>query len=413
MEFELSHVSAAGAQLVELADKHAADFSSAAAGDRDRDGTFPVRNWEEMRRSGFLAATVPADLGGMGVTAISDLALAISRLARGDASTAIGAAMHFTTFWYLARMLASESRSATDRKFAAGLRLLLRRCGRGRVVACVAISEPGTPLSRPRTVAEPDGTGYRITGTKMFCTNSPVATVFLSSVRVPGGAAGDRLGFAVIPRETPGVTVRENWDALGMRTSGSGDVVFRSCPVPGGMVSALGAVGVLSSGVLPLTMTGALVLAGAFLGIAERAQAVAVDAVMGAGRGPDRPTPRSRAAVQALIGENEVGLAASRAVLARTAALLQRELPPAGQPDTRQLHGLMKEVQCANMAVKRGAIAIVDRSLTAAGGRGYLSASPLSRCYRDVRAGPFMQPFSELDAFEYIGQVKLDMLPEG
>jgi alkylation response protein AidB-like acyl-CoA dehydrogenase len=412
VEFELGHATPAGAQLAELASKHAADFE-ATAERHDREGTFPFENWTEMRRSGFLAATVPTELGGMGVTALEDLVVAISRLARGDPSTAIGAAMHSTAFWYLARLLAEQSRAGADQRFVAGLRLLLRRCARGRVVACVAISETGTSLGHPLAAAQPHEDGYLISGRKTFCTNSPAATIFLSSVRVPTEGRGDLLGFALIPRETPGVTVGENWDALGMRASGSGDVMFSSCRVPSGMVTASSPVGVMSAQVLPLTMAGALVLAGAFLGIAERAQATAVDAAGGRQRDARRPASGARPIVQAAIGENEADLATSRAVLSRTAVMVAEGLRRTADAEPGVMHGLMKEVQCANMAVKRAAIAIVDRSLTISGGRGYLSSNVLSRLYRDVRAGPFMQPFSALDAFEYIGRVTLGLRPEG
>jgi alkylation response protein AidB-like acyl-CoA dehydrogenase len=411
MDFELSHMSAAGMQFTELAEKHSAEFALTA--DRhDRENSFPAQNWETMRGSGFLAATVPADLGGMGVTSIHDLVVAISRLARGDGSTAIGAAMHTTAFWYLARLLRQPPPELDDQQLIAGLRLLLRRCARGRAVACVAISESGTSLGEPRTLAEPDGAAYRITGKKTFCTNSPSATLLLSSVRIPSGNGPDLLGFALISREAPGVTVAGDWDAMGMRASGSGTVAFDSCAVPARLVVRSGPVGALSVGILPLTMVGALVLAGAFLGIAERAQAIVADAVSGRRDEAGKPA-RIRPAVAEIAGHNEVDLAVSRGIISRAAGLLDDRLDSATQPAAplAELHSLMKEVQCANMAVKQAAIAIADRSLTASGGSGYLTSNSLSRLYRDVRAGPFMQPFSALDAFEYIGRVRLGAVP--
>jgi alkylation response protein AidB-like acyl-CoA dehydrogenase len=74
-------------------------------------------------------------------------------------------------------------------------------------------------------------------------------------------------------------------------------------------------------------------------------------------------------------------------------------------------HELMAEYQCAKAIVEQNAIGAVDIALTASGGSGYLSAHPLSRLYRDVRAGPFMQPFSPVELYEYVGKVRLDREP--
>jgi alkylation response protein AidB-like acyl-CoA dehydrogenase len=244
----------------------------------------------------------------------------------------------------------------------------------------------------------------------VFCTNSPAATLFLCSVRIRSRNAPDRLGFALIPRDTPGIVVRDDWDAMGMRASGSGAVSLGDCLLPDHMVMQAGPVGSLPPDMFTLAVAGALVLAGAFLGIAEHAQNITVDRIGGGSGDRGRTGPAARSMVQAMIAENEIDLTSSRAVLDRAGHLLDQRLSEAsGQSNGAEMHSLMREVQCSNMVVKRAAINVVDRCMTVSGGAGYLSANLLSRLYRDVRAGLFMQPFSTLDAPEYIGQVRLGL----
>ena len=109
-----------------------------------------------------------------------------------------------------------------------------------------------------------------------------------------------------------------------------------------------------------------------------------------------------------LIGEMEIDLAAARAILERSAANTDALLdahPEAIPADLAR--SMAKDFHCAKRFVTKTAIGIVDHALTASGGSGYLSKSPLSRLYRDVRAGPFMQPWSPMEAVEFIGKISL------
>ena len=101
---ELSARTPAGADLVALAEGLAEDLASRAAA-HDRDGTYPHESIRSLRDAGYLVAPVPAELGGLGVSSVHDLVVASGRLARGDASVAIGVNMHLIAVMALARRM--------------------------------------------------------------------------------------------------------------------------------------------------------------------------------------------------------------------------------------------------------------------------------------------------------------------
>jgi alkylation response protein AidB-like acyl-CoA dehydrogenase len=72
----------------------------------------------------------------------------------------------------------------------------------------------------------------------------------------------------------------------------------------------------------------------------------------------------------------------------------------------------MKDYQAAKWVVNRGAIDIVSKAMDLFGGAAYMATQPLARLYRDVRAGPFMQPFAAAEVRQYVGRVALGQLPE-
>jgi alkylation response protein AidB-like acyl-CoA dehydrogenase len=158
---------------------------------------------------------------------------------------------------------------------------------------------------------------------------------------------------------------------------------------------------------------GNLTLVAVFLGIAERARELAVAAAR-----TDTKVKLGGAlgllpGVQHLLGEMDIELAAARAVLSVTArdldAILARDTPPT----LEEGHAIMRDYQCAKWTVNQNAISIVSRAMDVVGGGAFTSQNELSRLYRDVRAGPFMQPFSPTELHSYVGQVAAGIPPEG
>jgi alkylation response protein AidB-like acyl-CoA dehydrogenase len=412
MDFALQPLTESGKRFVALAERHAADFTTRAAA-HDRDGSFPVENIAAMQQSGVMAACVPEELGGLGVRSLHDYTLGMSRLGRGDGSTAIAANMHIFRPWRMTRLW-EAAKAAGDLAHAAGLERRLRRIGSGQLLMCACVSEAGTDILHPQLQATKTDGGWLLNGQKIFATMSPSAQLLDVSFRFRDAQGVDRLAMASVPHDSPGLEIKYNWDALGMRGSGSHDVLFTDCFVPDAALLDLGVWGEWSEPYLTGNMTIAMGLAGVFLGIAETARDLIVEAVKTRRKGPSGRMLAERPAIQQLVAEIEIDLAASRAILGRTAMMADAffsQHPVEGVP-LDQLHALMKDFQCAKWFVNRKAIDIVDRALTASGGAGYLSKHPLSRLYRDVRAGPFMQPFSPNEAFEYIAKVTLGLDPK-
>jgi alkylation response protein AidB-like acyl-CoA dehydrogenase len=412
MNFELAAITEPGARFVELAEEHAAVFATRAA-EHDRDGTFPFENFEDLRRSGFMAGAVPPEYGGLGVESLHDLMVGMSRLGRGDASTAIAANMHIAGGAVVVRMM-RRSRLAGDCNTVRVLEDLMARIGAGELVMCFPTTEPGTDLTSPMTEVTPADGGYLVNGRKIFGTISPAADLFFPSVRVPNGSGGYLTGTVMVPRGTPGLELPPNWDAMGMRASGSSDVVFKNCFVTKdrlfGVRDNYGKVG---RGFADFALNANLPLISSFLGIAEAARNLSVQAITSQRKGPSRKLLAERIPIQQLVAEMEIDLSVCRAMIDRLGRLSDTFLEryPESDAPVEEGNALGKEVQCMKYVVNRKAIEVVDRAMIVCGGAAYMSKHPLSRLYRDARAGPFMQPFAPYEAFEYIGKVALGYEP--
>src|SRR5262245_19866773 len=398
MPIELRAHTAAGARLVEIAEALSAELAARAA-EHDREGTYPFEAIDALQAAGYFAAPVPVELGGLGVSSAHDLVVASSRLARGDASVAIGVNMHLVAVLNMERRRQVAVAAGAERR-AGGFASSLEQIARDGVVLAAAISEPGQDITRPSTRATRTESGWRIDGRKTFCTMSPAATDLYVAVTYVAGDGTDHYAYAMVPTGAPGVVVNDDWDALGMRASGSNSIVLQGVELPESAVRG----GFRAGDPLPYmerNLVAGLFHAAASLGIAESADAIARDGVAGRANGDARPRIQ--------VADSAVDLAASRGVISRAAALIDahRAANPTSDGTAEEVGALFAEAQAAKAFVDQAAARIVDRALALSGGAGYLNGSPLARAYRDVKAGSFMHPLGANRAYDYLGRVAL------
>jgi alkylation response protein AidB-like acyl-CoA dehydrogenase len=402
MIIELKAHTRAGARLVAIAEELSGELAARAA-EHDREGSYAFEAIDALKAAGYFAAPVPAELGGLGVGSAHDLVVASSRLARGDASVAIGVNMHLVAVLNMERRYRVAVAAGAERR-ARAFASSLEQIARDGVVLAAAISEHGQDLTRPGTRATRTESGWRVDGRKVFCTMSPAATDLYVSVTYADGEGTDRYAYAMVPADAPGVVVHDDWNGLGMRASGSNSISLEAVALPESAVRG----GFRAGDPLPYierNLVAGLFHAAASLGIAEAADATARRGLAARINGDARPRMQ--------VADNAVDLAASRGVLSRAAALIDdyHAANPASDGTAEDLHALFAEAQAAKVFVNEAAARIVDRALALSGGAGYSNGSPLARAYRDVRAGSFMHPLGANRAYDYLGHVALGQEP--
>jgi alkylation response protein AidB-like acyl-CoA dehydrogenase len=402
MPIELHAHTDTGARLVAIAEALSATLAVRAA-DHDRDGSYPFEAIDSLRAAGYFAAPVPIELGGLGVSSAHDLVVASSRLARGDASVAIGVNMHLVAVVNMERRRQVALATGATRRAGAYASSLVQLVRHGAVLAA-AISEQDQDLTRPATIATRTESGWRIDGRKSFCTMSPAATDLYVAVTYADGDDVERYAYAIVPANAPGVVIHDDWDALGMRASGSNSISLDGVELPESGVRG----GFRAGDPVPYmerNLIAGLFHAAASLGIAESADEVSRRAI--ARRITANGSTDAHALMQ--VADNAIDLAAARSVLSRAAALVDehRAGNPASDGTAEELAALFAEAQAAKAFVNGAAGRVVERALALSGGAGYVNGSPLARAYRDVRAGSFMHPLGANRAYDYLALVAL------
>jgi alkylation response protein AidB-like acyl-CoA dehydrogenase len=339
----------------------------------DGDGSFPFENFEYLSKAGLLSLTVPSALGGGGAGA-AKAAQVLGIIGKADPSTALVLSMHYIQHLVMARSARWPARLS---------RKLARETVEGVALINALRVEPelGSPArgGLPATIARRTETGWRLSGHKIYSTGAPILKWYAVWARTD--EAEPRVGLFLVPAGLPGTRIVETWDHLGLRASGSHDVIFDDVVFPLDHEIDVRLPEEWRAPDFTQATVGAIFISAIYDGVARAARDWLVgflrDRVPANLGAPLASLPRAQEA----LGGMEARLAVNARLIGSFAEAFDDNLP---------LSAI--ESNIIKLTVTNNAVAVVEDALALTGNHGLSRTNPLQRYYRDVLCGRVHTP---------------------
>jgi glutaryl-CoA dehydrogenase len=175
----------------------------------------------EMGHLGLLGATIPSEYGGAGLNYVS-YGLVAREVERVDSGYRSAMSVQSSLVMHPINAYGTEEQRLK----------YLPKLASGEWVGCFGLTEPdaGSDPGSMRTQAEKIDGGYRLSGTKMWITNSPIADVFV--VWAKSNAHDGKIKGFVLEKGMKGLTAPKIREKLSLRASITGEVVMDGVEVP-------------------------------------------------------------------------------------------------------------------------------------------------------------------------------------
>jgi alkylation response protein AidB-like acyl-CoA dehydrogenase len=352
-------------------------FAQRAIETTDED-KFVADNFASLKASGLVEAGVPAELGGGGA-GIDELAAILRTLGYHCGSTALAFSMH-------THQVAIPAWRWTHQK-ATAVEPLLKRVATERIQL---LSSGGSDWIGGSGKAEKVDGGYRITARKVFSSGAPSGDLLMTSAVLESENEPPMVLHFGIPMSSPQVKVLDTWRTLGMRGTGSHDIMIDGHIVPEAAVAARRKAGewhplfqIIATIAFPLIYS-------AYLGVAESARDIAIALAK-------RKQPNHHAIE--LAGRMETELTAARLAHESMLAAVRLNAPSA---DT------VNQVMIGRHLMTRHALAAADLAMELAGGAGFYRSANLERKFRDIQGARY-HPLQSGPQAQYAGAIALGL----
>jgi butyryl-CoA dehydrogenase len=340
------------------------------AADWDREHRFPRELFTELAELGLMGVCIPEAYGGAGADFVSYV-LVLEELSRADAGVGVTVAVHTSAVSLPLLTFGSDEQRS---RFVPPL-------ARGETLGAFALTEAeaGSDAGSLRTAAQPDGDGWRISGSKQWITNGSHAGTFLLFARTDPETPGAK-GVSAFVLDADHVRITREEEKLGLNSSVTNDLVVEDAFV--GRDRLLHEEGKGFEVAMATLDGGRIGIAAQALGIAQAAYDVARAYALERRQFGKRIADFQ--AIQWKLADMATEIDAARLLVYR-AAWLKQEGRPHGE------EGAKAKLFASEMARRQ-----TGEAIQILGGYGYTKEFPVERFYRDAKVTEIYEGTSEI-----------------
>lgn len=344
----------------------------------DEGDRFVAENYLLLKQAGLVRAGVPLEFGGGGAET-AELCEMLRIMARACGSTALAFAMHTHQVAIPAWRWRHQNVAAVEP--------LLKRVAAENLIL---LSSGGSDWIAGSGKAEKVDGGYRITARKVFTSGAVAGDILMTGAIHQSDDGKEHVIHFGVPMRAPEVSVMDNWRTLGMRGTGSNDVVIDGLFVPDTAVSFSRQPRIWHP-VFQIIATIAFPLIYAvYLGVAESARDIAIEIA--------KKKPESEGVLN-LAGRMDTALRAAQLAHRSMVETVERNTPSAES---------VNEVMMGRSLVARHGLEVVDLAMELAGGSSFYREKGLERRFRDMQGARF-HPLQAGPQAHYAGAMALGL----
>ena len=193
------------------------------AADVDATEEVPMENVKKLARYGFFGIPFPKEYGGQGADYLA-YSMAVEELSKKCATTGVIVSAHTSL---CCAPIFENGNEEQKKKYLPDLLS-------GRKIGAFGLTEPGagTDASGQKTTAVLDGDEYVLNGSKIFITNGGFADVFVVIAVTDKTKGYKGISAFIVEKGTPGFSVGEPEDKMGIRGSSTCELIFEDCRIP-------------------------------------------------------------------------------------------------------------------------------------------------------------------------------------